>query len=106
SRRLRDRRLDWRHRRRPPAAPDAGQRGDAYRAGAWTGPRPEGPQGTVRDVRHDLRSLIAALEQRPWPERGGRGAADEGIRCADGEPGRVRPPRIREPLGIRITGRI
>ena len=55
-----DRRLDWRHRRRPAAAADAGQRGHAHRAGARAGARPGGPQGAVRDVRHDLRSPDAS----------------------------------------------
>ena len=55
-----DRRLDWRHRRRPAAAADAGQRGDTHRARARAGARPRGPQGADRDVRHDLRSPDAS----------------------------------------------
>ena len=69
---LGDRRLDWRHRRRPSAAADAGQRGDADRARARAGAQPGRPQDADRDVRHDLRSPDAAAEQgpraraRPW----------------------------------------
>ena len=56
-RRLGDRRLDRRHRRRPPAAADAGQRGDAHRArragrcSAW--------QTSRRSPRCTARSTIA-----------------------------------------------
>ena len=60
----------------------------------------EGPQGAGPDVCHGLRPSDAAAEQRAGTGRGGGGAADEGIRCADGKPGRVRPPRIREPVGV------
>ena len=81
-RRLGDRRLDWRHRRRPAAAADAGQRGDADRARARAGAQPRRPQGAVRDVRHDLRSSEPAAEQGPRAGRGRGRAADEGIRRA------------------------
>ena len=59
-----------------------------------------------RDVRHDLRSADPTAEQRARAGRGRGGAADTGIRCADGESGRVRAPRIREPVGLRVTGRL
>ena len=74
--------------------------------GARAGARPGRPQGAVRDVRHDLRSSDAAAEQRARADRGRGGPADEGIRCADGESGRVRAPRVREPVGILVTGRL
>ena len=85
-RRLGDRRLDWRHRRRPSAAADAGQRGDAHRArradrcSAWQISR-RSPRctATIYD------RLTQLLNKGRGPERGGGGAADEGIRCADGE---------------------
>ena len=56
--------------------------------------------GTIYD------RLTPAAEQRPRAERSGGRAADKGIRCADGEPGRVRAPRVREPVGLPVTGRL
>ena len=50
--------------------------------------------------------LTQLLNKGRGPERGGGRAADQGIRCADGEPGRVRSPRIREPVGVRVAGRL
>ena len=51
----------------------------------------------------DLRSPDAAAEQRARAGRGRGRTADEGVRRADGQPGRVRAPLLREPVGICLA---
>ena len=56
--------------------------------------------GTIYD------RLTQLLNKGRGPAEAVAAQADQGIRCADGESGRVRAPRLREPVGLRVTGRV
>src|SRR5687768_2905968 len=98
--------MDWRDCREPAAAADDCQRADTHCPGAWTGADAGRYQDTDRDVRNDLRSPYATAQQGARADRGRRRQADEGIRCADGEPGRVRAARVRKPVGVSLARRV